>query len=60
MLVTFPVTILGLVLTELRGGGSFVLLPDRFGYYADHALYYWPSVGVTMLVLYLLAQAFSP
>ena len=60
MVVTFPVTVLGLLLTELRGGGRFALLPDAFGYYADHALYYWPSVGLITLVLYAIARAFSP
>ena len=37
MAVTLPVTVLGLILTELMGGGSFVLLPSRFGYITDHA-----------------------
>ena len=60
MIVTFPVAALGLLLTELRGGGWFVLMPDGFGYYADHALYYWPSVGVITLLLYWLAQTLSP
>jgi hypothetical protein len=55
MLVTFPVTVVGLALTELTGGGSFVLLPDGFGYYADHALYYWPSVMVIVVGLYWIS-----
>ena len=60
MVVTIPVTVLGLLLTELRGGGRFVLLPEGFGYYADHALYYWPSVRLITLLLYAIARAFSP
>ena len=60
MLVTFPVTLLGLLLTELTGGGSFALMPTRFGYYGNHALYYWPSVGLTALLLYLVGRALRP
>ncbi len=59
MVVTLPVTVLGLVASEIRGGGRFVLLPDAFGYYADHALYYWPSVGVTALLLFWIGRAVS-
>jgi hypothetical protein len=59
MLVTLPVTLVGLVLTELAGGEAFVLLPSGFGYYVDHALYYWPSVGATALLLYWIAAIFT-
>ncbi len=52
MIVTFPVTILGLVLTWALGATGFVLLPNGFGYYGDHAVYYWPSVGMIAALLY--------
>ena len=32
MAVTLPITLFGLLLTELMGRGSFVLLPSGFGY----------------------------
>ena len=58
-LVTLPVTVVGLLMTELwGGGGSFMLLPNGFGYFGSHALYYWPSVGLIALLLYLIAGFF--
>lgn len=59
MLVTRPVALLGLVLTEVAGGDAFVLLPSGFGDYVDHALYYWPSVGATALLLDWIAAIFT-
>jgi hypothetical protein len=59
MLVTLPVTLVGLVLTAMAGGDAFVLLPSGFGYYLDHALYYWPSVGATALLLYWIAATLT-
>ena len=38
-------------LTEAMGGGSFTLQPSGFGYYGNHAIYYWPSVIVTTALL---------
>ena len=51
-LVTLPVALVGVALTEATGGGSFVLQPSGFGYYGNHAFYYWPSVLVTACLLY--------
>jgi hypothetical protein len=59
MLVTLPVTIAGLLLTWLLGATSFVLLPDGLGYYATHAAYYWPSVGLIAAALYWLCAILS-
>ena len=55
MLVTLPVTIVGLIISWAIGSASFVLLPSGFGYYGNHAIYYWPSVLLTALLLYWLA-----
>ncbi len=55
MLVTLPVTVVGLILSWALGSTKFVLLPNGFGYYGDHAIYYWPSVLITALLLYRLA-----
>ena len=59
MFVAFPVTVVGLILTEVTGGGSFILMSTGFGYYVDHALYFWPSVIVTALMLYWISAAFE-
>lgn len=56
MIVTLPVTLIGLVLSWAVRSSKFVLLPDVFGYYGDHAVYYWPSVLITALLLYALAS----
>jgi ABC-type amino acid transport system permease subunit len=55
--VTLPVSLLGLALGWLIGADAFVLLPDRFGYLADHAIYYVPAVAVTALLVWLLGRA---
>ena len=46
MLVVLPVTLLDLLLRPSHAPGSFVLMPDRFGYYANHAIFFGPSVIV--------------
>ena len=58
-ILTLPVAIVGLALTEIISSGRFVLLPSGFGYYANHALYYWPSVLVTWMLLYWITAALS-
>jgi hypothetical protein len=58
-LVTLPVALIGLALTEVIGSGSFILQPSGFGYYGDHALYYWPSVIVTTALLYWVTAALT-
>ena len=44
MLVVFPVTLLDLALRPSSAPGSFVLMPDSLGYYADHAVFFGCSV----------------
>jgi hypothetical protein len=59
MIVTLPITLIGLLLTWALGRTAFVLLPTSLGYYGDHALYYWPSVGLIALATYWLCAVSS-
>jgi hypothetical protein len=43
MLVTLPVTVVGLLLTWALDRTGFVLIPSGMSYYSAHALYFWPS-----------------
>jgi hypothetical protein len=52
LIATLPVTVLGLMLSWAVGSAQFVLMPGGFGYYANHAIYYWPSVLITATLLY--------
>ncbi len=52
MIVTFPVTIMSLVPTWVVGARGFVLLPNGFGYYGSHAIYYWASASMIAGFLY--------
>ncbi len=52
MLVTLPVTALGLLLTWALGRTEFVLIPTGMGYYTAHAVYFWPSALLTAALLY--------
>jgi hypothetical protein len=55
-LVTAPVAVLGLLIDEISGSKDFSLMPDRFGYLANHALYYGPAVLATAALLFLLGR----
>ena len=57
MLVTLPVTLLGLGLGAIIGADRFVLLPDGFGYIGDHALYFVPAAAATAVLLWLIGRA---
>jgi hypothetical protein len=59
MLVTFPITALGLLLGWVLDRESFVLLPSGFGYLGNHALYYWPSVLLIAIGLYWIGIVFG-
>ena len=59
MALTLPVTLIGLLLGALLGQSSFVLLPDSFGYLANHAFYYVPAVAVTALLWWWIGRAFD-
>lgn len=56
-LITFPVTLVGLLVDAITGSTSYSLLPDGFGYLGDHALYYVPAVAVTAALLWVLGRA---
>ena len=58
-LVTLPVALVGLAITEAMGGGGFILQPSGFGYFGNHAIYYWPSVVVTAALVYWLTAALT-
>jgi hypothetical protein len=57
MLLTLPVALPGLLIGGLTGEAGFILLPDRFGYVANHALYYVPAAAVTALLFWWLGRA---
>ena len=52
MLVVLPVTALDLILRSPEAPGSSVLMPDSFGYYGDHALFFGISVAVIAAFLW--------
>ena len=56
MLVTLPVTVLGLVLTWASGETNFVLIPWGLSYDLAFAVYFWPSALLIALLLYWLGS----
>lgn len=54
ILVVLPATVLDLLLTSLTDAGHSVLMPDRWGYYADQSVFFWASAAIIALGLYLL------
>jgi hypothetical protein len=57
MLVTLPVTALGLLLTSALGRTDFVLIPSGLGYDTAHAVYFWPSALLIAALLYGICSA---
>jgi ABC-type molybdate transport system permease subunit len=57
MLVTLPVTVVGLLLTWALGRTGFVLIPSGPGYYTAHAIYFWPAALLTAALLYGVCSA---
>jgi hypothetical protein len=55
-LITFPVTIVVLIVGGLMGRSS-MLMPSGYGYLGDHALYYAPAVAVTAFLWWLVGRA---
>jgi hypothetical protein len=51
ILYVFPVSLLGLVAGRLTGRTEFPLIPDRFGYYGDHAVFFFPSLFVVAALI---------
>ena len=56
MVVVLPITLLDLALRPDDAPGSFVLMPDRYGYYGDHAVYFGISALIIALMLWLLGS----
>jgi hypothetical protein len=56
MLITLPVTLIGLLVSSLLGHSSFILLPSGHGYLGDHALYYAPAVAITASGLWWIGR----
>jgi hypothetical protein len=56
LLVVLPVTLLDLALRTYMPG-SDGLVPSRWGYYGDYAVFFSISVACIMLALYLLGRA---
>ena len=46
LLYVAPVTALGLAIGKLIGHTEFILIPGRFGYLGDHAVFFFPSLLV--------------
>ena len=44
ILYVFPISLLGLAAGWLTGRTEFLLIPDRFGYLGDHAVFFFPSL----------------
>jgi hypothetical protein len=56
MLVVFPVTLLDLYLRPSGASGSSVFIPNSYGYYYDHAVFFGISVSLIAGALFLLGR----
>ena len=54
-LVTFPVTMIDLIVSSSLGNSS-VLMPTGHGYLGDHALYYAPAALATASLFWLVGR----
>jgi hypothetical protein len=52
LLYVLPVTMLGLALGRLAGRSQFLLIPDSFGYWTSHALFFFPSLLAVAGLIY--------
>jgi hypothetical protein len=59
MLVVLPATLLDLALRSPDAPGSFVLMPDAFGYYGNHAVFFGASVVTIAAGLWWLGRWFD-
>ena len=57
MLVVFPVTALDLALRPANNPGHSIFMPDRFGYYGNHAVFFAASVLVVAALLWIVGAA---
>ena len=44
ILYVFPISLSVFGISYLTGRAEFFLLPDRFGYFLDHAIFFFPSL----------------
>jgi hypothetical protein len=57
VIMVLPVTLLGMLLGWLIGAHEFLLIPDRFGYYWDHVVFFIPSALLVALLLWRFGLA---
>ena len=57
VIMVLPITLLGLLLGWLIGAHEFLLIPDRFGYYGDHAIFFIPSALLVTALLWRFGLA---
>jgi hypothetical protein len=53
--ITAPVTIVMLIVDAIAGRAEFTM-PHGHGYLGDHALYYFPSVSLTALLMWWMGR----
>jgi hypothetical protein len=56
MLVVLPITLLDVVLRSSKHPGDSILVPDRWGYYIDLSVFFWISVAMIAVALFLLGR----
>jgi hypothetical protein len=57
VLYVFPISLLGLAVGWLTGSAEFLLIPDRFGYYGDHAVFFFPSLfAIAALIAWVVTK----
>ena len=54
VVVVLPITLTELLVGWVFGESGFTLMPDGFGYYGNHALFYVPSVFLVSGILWQL------
>src|SRR3954466_6006194 len=57
MLVVLPVTAFDLALRPANNTGHSILMPERFGYYGNHAVFFAASVLVIASLLWIVGAA---
>lgn len=58
ILYVLPVSGLGVLAGKLMGRTEFLLIPNRFGYLADHAVFFFPSLLVVTVLIDWAASVF--
>ncbi|MFL6725783.1 MAG: hypothetical protein ACJ8FS_04615 [Sphingomicrobium sp.] len=56
MLVVLPITLLDLVLRSSKHPADSIFVPDRWGYYLDLSVFFWISVAIIAVALFLLGR----